>query len=137
MSEPESLEQIAERLARPLHCLPGVFRPTSHAACIAAHSAKVATIFDTLREIETRGEQRAAKLGGTLLDSAVERAGRAEADLKAANSEISFEARRIGEYIEAVSLAEERAGKAEATVAVLCAAATELILRGVRRGRVK
>ena len=58
MSKPETLPEIAERLEGSL-----------------AHQ-----ILAALREVEARGEQRAAKLGGALLDSAVERAEKAEAE---------------------------------------------------------
>jgi hypothetical protein len=62
----ESLEQIAERIAR---------ETLSHRSTIWIR----AEILAALREAEKCGEQRVAKLGGTLLDSAVERAEKAEA----------------------------------------------------------
>jgi hypothetical protein len=74
VSAPETLEQIAERIAR---------ETLSHRSTIWIR----AEILAALREAEKCGEQRAAKLGGTLLDSAVERAEKAEAEnarLKAA-----------------------------------------------------
>ena len=74
MSEPETPEQIAERLAGPVRDLGGTEIPS--------RARKRDLILAALREVEARGEQRAAKLGGALLDSAVERAEKAEAEIE-------------------------------------------------------
>jgi len=74
----ETLEQIAVRLAQWIIWAQGG-TPTPDEERIRIWVAKL-KILAALREVEERGEQRAAKLGGALLDSAVERAEKAEAE---------------------------------------------------------
>ena len=68
MSKPETLPEIAERL--------------TIGATLRTLYEQEALILAALGEVEKRGEQRAAKLGGALLDSAVERVKKAEARVK-------------------------------------------------------
>jgi chromosome segregation ATPase len=105
MSKPETLPEIAERLT-------DAISPSS--ACHEEDRASdYAEILAALGEVEKRGEQRAAKLGGALLDSAVERAEKAEADLR--------------DIIENDEGQRERANKLEAEVARLREALSGLL----------
>ena len=103
MSKPETLPEIAERLEGSL-----------------AHQ-----ILAALREVEARGEQSAAKLGGALLDSAVESAEARVAKLadKLSDWALSDDMTNIlgagGSYVELEKTCNElalRAEKAEARV---------------------
>jgi uncharacterized Zn finger protein (UPF0148 family) len=98
MSKHETLEQIAERLtigaalrtpyeqeALILAALREVkirseICPECGAPLVCSYGSVRCSSRAALREAEKRGEQRAATLGGTLLDSAVERAEKAEAE---------------------------------------------------------
>ena len=95
----ETKEQMAERL--------------TIGATLRTPYEQEALILAALREVEARGEQRAAKLGGALLDSAVERAEKAEADLR--------------DIIENDEGQRERANKLEAEVARLREALSGLL----------
>jgi predicted nuclease with TOPRIM domain len=74
----ETLEQIAVRLAQWIIWAQGG-TPTPDEERIRIRVAKL-KILAALREAEARGEQRAATLGGTLLDSCREQLAKAEAE---------------------------------------------------------
>ena len=101
----ETLEQIAVRLAQWIIWAQGG-TPTPDEERIRIRVAKL-KILAALREVEARGEQRAATLGGALLDSAIERAEKAERLVSLAEKEaIAFRDQMHEERI--------RAEKAEA-----------------------
>jgi len=114
MSKPETLPEIAERL--------------TIGATLRTLYEQEALILAALGEVEKRGEQRAAKLGGALLDSAVERVKEAEARVdkladKLSDWALSDDMTNIlgagGSYVELEKTCNElalRAEKAEAEV---------------------